>query len=775
MSRFNIKVNDREITADSEKSLLDNLLENGVFVPNLCYDKRLDAFGGCGLCLVSLKGYPKPIRACSAKATPGMEIFTDTPEIIESRKMTLAMIHADHRGDCIAPCRRACPTNQDAQGYIALIADGKYEEAIRLIKADNPFPSSIGRVCPHPCEEACRRKYAEEAISICSLKRFAADIDNGEYKPIQKAQNGKKIAIVGAGPAGLTTAYYLSIEGYSTDVFESENRSGGMLRYGIPAYRLSDEILDRDISAIENLGVKIHYNKKLGRDISVKSLKSEYDAVFLAVGAWKSAALGCENDKMPGVLGGIDFLYKVAVGEPLEIGQKVAVVGGGNTAMDAARTARRLGAAEVTLIYRRTREEMPASLWEIEEAEEEGVKFAFLVSPVCVLEKDGRAAGLRLQKMELGEPDASGRRRPVPVAGAEEEIAFGTIIAAIGQKVLPEGLEGLEQTRWGTVLCDKNTFMTSIAGVFAGGDMINDGPDIAITAIAHGKHAAHSIDAYLKGEKYTSQNPFYVTKTPEISKDIGDVEKINRIKDSLLPPGERVKNFSEIGITFSEEEAKKEAERCLECGCSALYDCRLLPLLQNGFGKIPLDTGSLNYREDHSHPFIWRDQNKCILCGLCVRVCSEIAGKHIWGFRDRGFTTTVECAYNIPLLESDCMTCGLCSNACPTGALQDKRAFSKSPALPFKVSEINCSYCKKECKFDLYTYGKSIIKAVPQNEEKSCSFGRYGLSLKGNKALTALSAEAFTTLVISLKGDLAYFEGNEQYFKSPSELAGFFE
>ena len=498
MSKATIFINGKEYLADTDKTLLDNILESGVDLPHLCHNKELESYGGCGLCLVELEGSRKPLRACSLTVSEGMKVTTSTPELEKSRRTALSLIMSDHGGDCKAPCFMACPTHQDIQGYVGLIANGKVSEALELIKKDNPLPASIGRVCPHPCEEHCRRKHLEGAVSICSLKRFAADFDK-DYIPDCKSPNGKKIAVVGAGPAGLSCAYFLAIEGYEVTVFEAQTKAGGMLRYGIPYYRLPESVLDKEIECIEKMGVKFCYSKKLGVDFTVESLKNEYDAVFVGIGAWRSANLGCPGDDAQGVVGGIDMLYMAAKGEAFTLGSNVCVVGGGNTAIDAVRTAVRLGAENVTLIYRRTESEMPAEPDEIRDAKAEGVNFRFLASPLEVVVENGKAVGIKVQNMELGEPDGSGRRTPVPVEGSTEIIPCDTVISAIGQKVAGEDIDSLRLTRKSTVAVDELTYMTSLEGVFAAGDVINKGPDIAIRAIAGGKYAARSIDCYLKG------------------------------------------------------------------------------------------------------------------------------------------------------------------------------------------------------------------------------------------------------------------------------------
>lgn len=774
MSKVNIEVNGASLSVESGKSLLDNLLENGIFVPNLCNDPELEAYGGCGLCLVSIEGIPKAMRACVIKPTQGMKVETDTPEVIASRNVSLGLIAACHKGDCIAPCRRACPAHQDCQGYVGLIADGKYAQAIKLIKEDNPLPSSIGRVCPHPCEVACRRENVEGAVSICSLKRFAADFDESEYIPECKEKTGARVAVIGAGPSGLSAAYFLARQGVEVEIFEAMGKAGGMLRYGIPEYRLPDSVLDREIAAICALGIKINYNQKLGRDFTLAGLRDKFDAVYAAVGAWKSGTLGCENDNLPNVLGGIDFLRAVSVGSAPDIGESVAVVGGGNTAMDTVRTAVRLGAKKVCLLYRRTREEMPADKLEIEEAMEEGVEFLFLTAPVCVLENNGKAAGLRVQRMQLGEPDASGRRRPVPVEGAQEDMYFDTVIASIGQKVAPAGLEELEFTRWGTVKVNPETFATSVDGVFAGGDSVNDGPGIAVSAIAHGKNAARSIAAYLRGEKYKSDEPFYFEKSDEVSAQIGEVDYIERTPLNVAAPEMRKSNFSEVASTFTQEQAKKEASRCLECGCGSLYDCRLLPLMQE-YKPLGVVAGSEDkcLAQDESNPFIVRDNNKCILCGLCVRVCKQFAGVEALGLRDRGFDTVVECAFSTPLADSVCITCGRCTAVCPTGALQDRRAFSKTPALPTSKENVKCGYCPRGCEFELYAFDGIVTKAIPAVRGESCSVGRYALTLATNSLWRGACGEKAEKLCAALAGDMKLFEGNKPSFKSIKDIEEF--
>ena len=420
MPKVRINIDGKEIQTTDDKNILQAALDNNINIPHLCYDERMEAYGGCGLCVVEVEGIPKLVRSCATPVKDGMVISTSTERTKATRKTALNLLVSDHRGDCRAPCVMACPAHTDVQGYVGLIANGQYKESVKLLKEQLPLPACIGRVCPHPCEDACRRNLVDKPVAIANLKSFVADVDlfddaEEPYRPQIKESTGKRIAIIGAGPAGLSAAYFLATEGNKVEIFEAMDKPGGMLRYGIPQYRLPKHVVDKEVELIENLGVKINYNTKLGDDITVKYLQKNFDASFLAIGAWKSSGMRCEGENLEGVLGGIDFLRQVTQNEEVELGDKVVVVGGGNTAMDVARTCVRLGVKEVRIVYRRTEEQMPADKLEIKEAKEEGVIFSFLASPVQVIDNGGKASGVRCHKMKLGKPDASGRRRPEPI------------------------------------------------------------------------------------------------------------------------------------------------------------------------------------------------------------------------------------------------------------------------------------------------------------------------------------------------------------------------
>ncbi len=753
MSIVNIFINGKECKADTEKTLLDNILDNGINLPHLCHNPEIESYGGCGLCLVMVEGINKPLRACSTTVTEGMKVTTSTEALEKSRKVSLSLILSDHSGDCKAPCFKACPTHQDIQAYVGLIANGETEEAIKIIKKDNPLPRSIGRVCPHPCEDACRRNHLEGAVSICSLKRFAGD-EYSDYIPECEEKNGKKVAVVGGGPAGLSCAYFLLLKGYSVEVFEAEKKAGGMLRFGIPAYRLPKDVLDKEIENIEKMGAHFNYNKKLGRDFTVESLKADFDAVFIATGAWKSSSLRCEGDDACGVIGGIDMLYKVANGENIDIGKNVAVVGGGNTAIDAVRTTVRLGAENVTLIYRRTESEMPAEKDEIKDAKEEGVNFKFLVAPLNVVTENGKVKGINLQKMELGEPDASGRRSPIAIEGETEILYCDTIISAIGQQVVSSDVKELELTKKGTISADECTFKTSVDGVFAAGDVINKGPDIAVRAIAGGKNAARSIDCYLNGIELTPELPQYAENKDFDKETLCGTVKQDRVSVTLENADVRKNNFNEVASVLTKGEAQKEASRCLECGCDSVYDCQLLPLMREyDSWEMNIKGKTRQYKKDKSHPFIVRDNNKCILCGLCVRVCNEVSHTENLGLFGRGFGTIPMSAFDLPLGESNCVSCGACVNTCPTGALTSRTPTVKNIVLPYLESKVICKGCENACEFTKRTINGKTVKMMPDDLRKSCSVGVFGL--------VAVENSQDESIIPYIKGDLRNYNGDK--------------
>ena len=479
------------------------------------------------------------------------------------------------------PCRYACPAGVNAQGYVALISQGKFQEALDLERRDNPFPAVCGRVCTHPCESECKRKDIDDPLAIAQLKRYIADREPFD-KPDQVTPklNKEKVAVIGAGPAGLSAAYFLAKKGYCPTVFESTDHAGGLLYWAIPRFRLPEKFLNRDLDFIKSWGVQIKTGLALGKDFSIEDLFDQgFKSLFLGLGSAKEKTMGIEGEDLEGVELCVDFLKKTILDQNIKVGKKVAVIGGGNSAVDAARTVLRLGAEEVFIVYRRSRREMPANEEEVYEADKEGIKIHFLAAPTKIKGKDGKVAGMECVKMELGEPDASGRRRPIPVEGSEFVIDLDMVIMAIGQATdvsfLNKDRENkFELTKWGTFQVDPDTLQTNIPGVFAGGDAVT-GPATVIEAIAAGKEAAESIDRFIRGvdqKQGREKKPARVADDDIVIPD--NIEKTAREKMSVLDQVRSKTSFDEVALGFSDEQARKEADRCLSCaGCAECLEC----------------------------------------------------------------------------------------------------------------------------------------------------------------------------------------------------------
>ncbi|MFH2060343.1 MAG: FAD-dependent oxidoreductase [Pseudomonadota bacterium] len=477
-----------------------------------------------------------------------------------------------------APCRLTCPAGLNVQGYVQMVKEGKYKESLEIIMEQLPLPGVLGRVCPHECEDACRRCQVDEPIAIRDLKRLAADSYDPRKIEIKCAPKiGKKVAIIGSGPAGLSAGYHLARKGVDATIFEALPKAGGMLRVGIPDHRLPPEVLDADIEVVTNLGVELKLNTVLGKDITVDGLMSGgYDAVFLGLGAHKGISLGIPGEELDGVRQGVDFLRELNLTGKTKVGKKVGIIGGGNVAIDVARAAVRLGAEEVTILYRRTRKEMPAWEEEICAAEDEGTQITYLAAPQKVIEENGCIKALRVIKMELGEPDASGRRRPVPVPGSEYDIEIDQLIPAIGQRPDLSGLEkiaGVKISKWDTTQVHPVTLVTDMEGVFAGGD-VQTGPSVAIAAIAAGMEAAESIFRYLTGQDMEAGREITTNENPEFRPIPKDMAAQSRYKMPELAVAKRAGNFDEVELGYGQDEGKKEAARCLNCGyCSECLQC----------------------------------------------------------------------------------------------------------------------------------------------------------------------------------------------------------
>ena len=539
----------------------------------------------CGQCVENCQTNAVRLGQKSCASDPHISDAYDTDRAVPWDRSSYNIEYRTNRSDVMesgtAPCKATCPAHIPVQGYIKLASEGRYQEALELIKKENPFPAVCGRICNKACEAACTRGIVDSSVAIDDIKKFIAEKDlDAEHRFVPKLLNQigrpytEKIAVIGAGPAGMSCAYYLAVKGYPVTVFEKEKELGGMLTLGIPSFRLDKAVVNAEIDILKELGVEFKTGVEVGKDITLDALRAEgYKAFYLGVGASKGAALGCKGEDMPGVFTGIDFLRAVNLGEKVELGKHVAVIGGGNVAIDVARSAVRLGAESVTIVYRRSEEEMPAAADEVNEAKAEGVKFMFLASPAEVI-GDGKAAQLKVELMELGEADAKGRRKPVGT-GRFETIPATAVISAIGQKIDLGGIADFKTEKNGTVSVDKLSYQTSIPDVFAGGDVVT-GPKFAIDAIAAGKEGSVSIHRYVHpgqtqnlGRDHRDYKPLDAST---VAVSIGSFDTAPRQKAPEAPAAEALKTFRDLRGTLSEEQMKKEAARCLGCGCAVINE-----------------------------------------------------------------------------------------------------------------------------------------------------------------------------------------------------------
>jgi formate dehydrogenase beta subunit len=512
-------------------------------------------------------------------AKPVLDILSqckqDFDDVISRRREVKRGAYA---GTLTAPCIAACPSHVDIPAYLEDVRMDRWDRAMAAVRQDCPMPGTIGRVCVRPCESNCRRGLLDAPLSIRAVKRFLADREMAgdiSADTNRGPERARKIAIIGAGPAGLSCAYYLGKAGYRCTLFESRQRPGGMAAFGIPSYRLPREVIDHEVALVEKLGAEIRYGLTVGTDIGIEEIMAQgYGAVFLAVGAPESSKMRCEGEDAGYrcFMTGIHFLAEAAEGRTPVTGRRLVVIGGGNVAMDCVRTARRLGFEDVNLLYRRTEAEMPADRVEIEEAKEEGVRFHHLVAPVEILAEGDAVTGLKCRRMELGEPDESGRRRPVPIEGSEFVIDCDAVIPAVGQMcvvdcVLPEE-DAL--TPWKTLVVDAVTFQSDRKHIFGGGDCVT-GPDTLIGALAAGKNAARFIEQYLEDEACTAGTG-HLLKDLTTSMGVYDAEETfawpgmsTRTDPDVLDPSVRVQNFDEVEKGLTPAQARKEAARCMRC------------------------------------------------------------------------------------------------------------------------------------------------------------------------------------------------------------------
>jgi len=745
MSTVTLNINGNEVIAEKGLTILEVAKRSDIKIPTLCHIKGKPADNPCTICVVEVEGQDELMRSCVSLARDGMVINTESEAVVAHRQERLAVLSETHFGDCKAPCNLTCPGQINVQGYIAHVARGEYEEALRVVMERNPIPFSVGRVCPRFCETRCRRILIDEPVSINHLKRFVADwcmSNEIDLKIPKDKPTGKRIAVIGGGPAGLTVAWFLTRKGHEVTIFEAAPKLGGALRYGFPDYKIPKEIVDYEVNTILRMGINIRLSQKWGKDFTLQDLKDMgFDATFIGIGATVDVPFDVPCTDKENVYTATNFLRMINEGRKLDLGRKAAVIGGNNIAMEVARSLIREGVEQVTIIYPRARLEMPANQRNVKEAENEGVQFLLMASPsgLCAVPDDSNRLKLDLIRMKLGEPDKRGKRDILPIPGSTNSLCVDTVISSLGQMAVNGVMTGgeleeqLKMKPGGMFFANPRSSETSVSGVFAGGDAAI-GSKSVIQAVVSARRAANNINAYVMDcEKDPADNRFNFTRGKSFDdvslKNFDEIDINLREKMPERPPEVSTQDYDEVKLGFTEKMAKREADRCLKCGCTAFERCDLkrldidmkVNINKTGMGKVPV------YPVDTSHRAITVDPNKCIYCGRCERACEydalEVRAESV---DEKG--RPVGLAINF---KENCVSCGKCVENCSTGALNKSNRIVPIQSEEVREIHTTCPYCGTGCQMILKIKGHTLmeITADPEigpNFGDLCVKGRFG-------------------------------------------------